>query len=67
MASITRRFGIKVRKLRRRKEMSQLDLAQKSRLDLETINEIENGQREAKLRTVWKIANALKVSLKDLF
>jgi len=47
--------------------MSQLDLAQKSRLDLETINEIENGQREAKLRTVWKIANALKVSLKDLF
>lgn len=47
--------------------MSQLQLAQKSQLDLTTINEIENGNREPMLRTIWRIANALDVSLSDLF
>lgn len=67
MATIAQRFGIKVRKLREKRKMSQLALAQKARLDLTTINEIENGSREPMLRTIWKIANALEVKLSELF
>lgn len=47
--------------------MSQLDLAQKAKLDLTTINEIENGNREPMLKTIWKIANALEINLAKLF
>ncbi len=67
MANITERFGQRVRKLREQKKMSQLALAQKAGLDLTTINEIENGNREPMLRTIWKIANALNVELPELF
>lgn len=67
MASITQRFGEKVKKLREKNKMSQLELAQKARLDLTTINEIENGNREPMLRTIWKIANTLGLTISELF
>ncbi|HWA51847.1 MAG TPA: helix-turn-helix transcriptional regulator [Patescibacteria group bacterium] len=67
MATITERFGSKVRKLREQKNMSQLELAQKSGLDLTTINEIEMGNRSPMLKTIWKISNALQVKLSSLF
>jgi transcriptional regulator with XRE-family HTH domain len=67
MASLTERFGTRVKKLRTQKKMSQLELAQKSQLDLTTINEIENGNREPMLKTVWRIANALEIKMSDLF
>lgn len=67
MATITQRFGTRVRKLREKRKMSQQALANRARLDLTTINEIENGSREPMLRTIWKIANALEVSLYELF
>jgi hypothetical protein len=35
--------------------------------DIIIANEIENGNREPMLRTIWRIANALDVSLSDLF
>lgn len=67
MANITEKFGTRVKKLRLKNKMSQLQLAQKSQLDLTTINEIENGNREPMLRTIWRIANALDVTLRELF
>jgi transcriptional regulator with XRE-family HTH domain len=67
MATIAQRFGTNVRRLREKRKMSQLALAQKAKLDLTTINEIENGSREPMLRTIWKIANALEVRLSELF
>lgn len=67
MATITQRFGERVRKLREQRKMSQLVLAQKAKLDLTTVNEIENGNREPMLRTIWKLANALDVKLPQLF
>jgi len=67
MATITQRLGSRVRRLREQKKMSQLDLSQKAHLDLTTVNEIENGNREPMLRTLWKIANALEVPLSKLF
>ncbi len=67
MATINERFGAKVRKLREDRKMSQLGLAQKARLDLTTVNEIENGNRDPMLRTIWQIANALAVRRTHLF
>lgn len=66
MATISQRFGERVRKIRGKKKMSQLELAQKANIDLTTVNEIEQGDREPKLKTIWKIANALAVDLSDL-
>ncbi len=67
MASISERFGNKVRKLREQRKMSQLELAQKSNLDITTINEIENGNRDPMLKTIWRMANALEVKISHLF
>lgn len=67
MATINERFGQRVKKLREQRKMSQLELAQKAKLDLTTINEIENGNRDPMLKTIWKIANALEVELSELF
>lgn len=67
MSTISERLGIRIKKLREQKGMSQLGLAQKASLDLTTINEIENGNREPMLRTIWKISNALSIRLSQLF
>lgn len=66
MATITKRFGEKMRKLRKQKEMSQLDLAQKAKIDLTTVSELETGGRNPMLKTIRKVAIALGVPIKDL-
>lgn len=67
MATVNERFGARVKKLREEKKLSQLALAQKAKLDLTTINELENGNRDPMLKTIWRIANALEVKLSQLF
>ena len=67
MSTLTERFGNQVKKLRKKQGISQLVLSQKSGLDLTTINEIENGNREPMLKTVWRISRALGVSLSQMF
>lgn len=67
MASLAERFGNQVKKLRKKRDMSQHYLAKKSGLDLSTINEIENGSREPMLKTVWRMANALGVKMSEMF
>lgn len=66
MATVTERFGAKVREVRKKRGMSQQDLAEKAKLDLTTINELEIGNREPMLKTIWKIANALGVRMSHL-
>ncbi len=67
MATITQRFGQRVKKIREQKRMSQQTLAFKAKLDLTTVNELEQGNREPMLKTIWKIANALDVKMSQLF
>ena len=67
MATINERFGENVKKLREQRKMNQSQLAVKAKLDLTTVNEIENGNRDPMLKTIWKIANALEVKLTQLF
>lgn len=67
MATINQRFGDRIRLLREKRKMSQLALAQKARLDITTINELENGNRDPMLKTIWRLANALEVHMSQLF
>jgi len=67
MASIYENLGSKIRQLRRRQNLSQEELAEKAKLDLTSVSEIESGLRNPSLKTLHKIALALKVAIPDLF
>ena len=67
MASVTEKLGNRIRQLRKSKDLSQEELAEKADLDLTSINEIEAGNRNPSVRTVNKISLALKLSLRDIF
>lgn len=64
--TITQKLGNRIKELREKAKLSQLALAQKAGLDLTTINEIENGNRDPMFKTLWKIANALGVKTDEL-
>lgn len=66
MATIYEKVGENVRKLRIREGLSQQQLAEKARLDLTSVSEIESGLRNPSLKTLYKVSLALKVSLKEL-
>ena len=61
-----KKLGENLRKLRLKKNMSQVDLANALSVDRAYISNIENGRMNPTLSTLEKIAGALKVSIKDL-
>lgn len=63
---VKRRFGERMRELRKKKGLSQEKLALDIEMDLTSVNEIEKGHRSPKLITMYKIAEALGVPLKSL-
>jgi len=67
MGSILEQFGTKVRHYRIKKKISQEELADKAELHRTYIGQIECGKRNVALRNVHKLAQALGVSIKDLF
>lgn len=67
MATIYKKVGDNIRKLRKRAGLSQEDVSSKAKIDLTTVNEIEGGLRNPSLKTLHKISNALKADLKELF
>lgn len=66
MAVIQKQFGENLRKFRKRQGLTQEELAERVKMDFTTINKIENGKRNPSLKSMEKIARALKVSLKEL-
>jgi transcriptional regulator with XRE-family HTH domain len=65
---ILRRFGKRVRQLRMQKGISsQMELANKAKLDRTYIGGVERGERNVGLKNVEKLAKALGVSMEDLF
>ncbi len=64
---LQKRFGEKVRELRKAKGLSQESLALVSGLDRTYIGGVERGERNISLLNIHKIANALSVSAKELF
>lgn len=61
-----RKFGERVERLRRQKGITQEELAEKAGLHRAYFWDIENG-RNISIKTAYKIARALGVSLTQLF
>jgi len=59
-------FGDRVRELRKEKELSQEELADKAGLHRTYIGMIERGEKNITLTSIEKIAKALAVSIKEL-
>jgi len=59
-------FGDKVRELRKEKELSQEELADKAGLHRTYIGMIERGEKNITLTNIEKIAKALAISIKEL-
>ena len=66
MGDIRSAFGQRIRELRRRKRLSQEQLAARADLHWTYVSGIERGVRDPGLRTVARLATALGVSLSDL-
>ncbi len=57
----------RIRRLRKKKELTQEQLAEKVHVSTTHIGLVETGKRRASLKTLQRIASALGVKLKDLF
>lgn len=60
-------FGRTVRKARRDRELSQEALADRAGLSSKHVGEIERANKDPRLTTVLKLAQALEVRSGDLF
>jgi len=60
-------FGKRLRQIRESKNLSQLDLEMQSGLNRTEISRIENGQKNIEFLTIIKLADALGVTLQELF
>ncbi len=67
MKAIEKRFGHKVRELREAKGLSQEELAFKAGVHRTYLGGIERGERNPSLKNIDSIANALGISLAELF
>lgn len=57
----------RIRRLRKQKELTQEELAEKVHVSTTHIGLVETGKRRASLKTLQRIASALGIKLKDLF
>jgi len=64
---IREKIGLRIKALRKEAGLSQEGLALKAGIDRTYINSIENGKRNISILNINKIANALDISLTDLF
>lgn len=61
-----KKFGERVKKLRKEKNLTQEDLAFEVGVDRSYMGFVERGEKNPTLSTILNIAKALKVSPKDL-
>jgi transcriptional regulator with XRE-family HTH domain len=60
------KLGERIVKLREAKGLKQIDLANKLELDDSAIRRIEKGRTNPTLETLYKLSNALEISLSEL-
>lgn len=66
MATVTQKFGQKVRKVRKQRGLTQEKLAELAGIDYSYVNLIENGKRNPSLKVMAKLSRILGVRLEDL-
>jgi HTH-type transcriptional regulator, competence development regulator len=60
-------FGKRLREIRTKQKLSQLDLEIKSGINRTEISKIENGLKNIEFFTIVKLAEALEVEMNELF
>lgn len=66
MATIYEKVGENIKRFRRKQGLTQEKLAELSKIDSKSIIQIETGKRNPTLKTLRRIALALKVPLSKL-
>ena len=66
-SQIRNSFGANLRILRKQRHLSQEALSHLSGLDRTYIGSVERGERNISLINIYKIAQALEISVKELF
>ena len=64
---INQQLGDKIARERKRRNMTQEELASKVKVQTATISNIERGETDTSIYTIHKIAEALKMHIKELF
>ena len=67
MSTLRRRFGKKLRVLRKRAGLSQEQLAESADISVDFVSLIERGINAPSFHTLEKLAEALDVAVADLF
>ena len=60
-------LGRRIAEIRKKKEMSQVDLGSEINMEKTNLSAIENGRQNASSLTLKKIASAMGCEVKDLF
>jgi len=60
-------FGRRLQRARKKAGLTQEKLADATRLSTTFIGLVETGKRRTSIKTLQKIATALKINIKDLF
>ena len=61
------KFGRNLRKIRTNRNLSQEELANDANIPINQIGRIERGEIATTISTLYLIANALQINVKDLF
>lgn len=64
---LKKRYGKTLRTLRKEKGLSQEFLGEKTGLHRTYISDVENGERNLALINIYKLCNALEISLSNFF
>jgi transcriptional regulator with XRE-family HTH domain len=67
MANLRSQFGTRVRYLRRQRDMTQEQLAEAANISVDFLSLVERGINAPSFDTLERLAEALKVELRDLF
>ena len=65
--TIEQKFGLRVREIRYRQQISQEELAFRCGLSKNYISDVERGTRNISLKVIEKFAKGLSVPLSELF
>ena len=65
--TIDHRFGLRIREIRHRQQISQEELAFRCNLSKNYVSDVERGTRNISLKVIEKFAKGLNVPISELF
>lgn len=66
MSELTLRLGKRIKQLRVMRDMTQEQLAEASNVSISFLGNVERGSKNPTVETIYKIANALDVTMSEL-